>query len=87
MGQQINQLNDKEKDQRRLSRGEEKSNVNNNSKNFGMVKLQVWALTQFFFTFSFLYQKSLNCLEGLIYLADPSVESILPSNISYHLHP
>ena len=51
MGQQINQLNDKEKDQRRLSRGEEKSNVNNNSKNFGMVKLQVWALTQFFYIF------------------------------------
>jgi len=40
LGQQINQLNDKEKVQRRLSRGEEKSNVNNNSKNFGMVKLQ-----------------------------------------------
>ena len=79
MGQQINQLNDKEKVQRRLSRGEEKSNVNNNSKNFGMVKLQVWALTQYFLHFL-----SLNCLEGIIYLAEPSLESILFSCL---LHP
>merc|ERR1712226_1831764 len=37
LGQQINQLNDKEKVQRRLSKGEEKSKVNN-SKRFGRVQ-------------------------------------------------